>query len=176
MKVSNFWGKVNIHGANGCWIWTGFKNKGGYGTLNVRGRVWLAHRLSYLLASKKNPESLCVLHKCDNRSCVNPDHLFLGTIAENNQDMINKGRASFQTGTAIHVTGVKHGRYTKPGKTARGERNGSAKIKDSEVSAIRFFFNNGSLSQRLLSKAFGIHIATVNRIINRKTRIACQTK
>lgn len=80
----------------GCWIWgmsvrTG--RRGGYGQIKVGKKMVSAHRISYLIHKGEIPKDLQVLHSCDVRSCVNPDHLFLGTQQENMDDMINKGRA-----------------------------------------------------------------------------------
>lgn len=75
--------------ASGCWEWQGRLNQAGYGEL---GRHTRAHRVSYAL-HKSDPQGLCVLHKCDNPPCVNPEHLFLGTRKDNNQDRVKKGRS-----------------------------------------------------------------------------------
>lgn len=81
--------------ASGCWLWTAFRNNVGYGQINAgrRGEGMLkAHRVSFELHVGPIPEGLWVLHRCDVRHCVNPEHLFLGTAADNMRDMCEKGR------------------------------------------------------------------------------------
>lgn len=78
--------------SDGCWIWKGFKDPNGYGRLNVNGIPMLASRLSYQVHYGSIPEGKYVCHKCDTPSCVNPEHLFLGTQQDNVDDMISKGR------------------------------------------------------------------------------------
>ncbi len=78
--------------SSGCWEWTRALYKDGYGITNIRRDVARVHRLSYLLFIGDIPENLCVLHRCDNKKCFNPEHLFLGTYKDNAQDMTRKGR------------------------------------------------------------------------------------
>lgn len=94
-KLSLLLHKICLNNSKGCWNWTGGKINTGYGSVRLFGKHWLAHRLFYTLYSKEFiPRNLLVLHKCDNRICCNPEHLFLGTDKDNHDDKINKGRSN----------------------------------------------------------------------------------
>ena len=90
MKLEErFWNKVNKSGE--CWLWIGGISGNGYGIIKTNNKSIGTHRMSWFLSYGKQSKK-CVLHKCDNRSCVNPLHLFEGTKKDNALDMISKGR------------------------------------------------------------------------------------
>lgn len=116
--------KIKVDPISGCWEWTGAKDKAGYGRINVGSRkdksrhCERAHRLSYTLSVGKIPDGMEVCHKCDNPSCINPDHLFVGTRQDNVDDRERKGRNVVKTGEES-----KRSKLTKKDvKNARWER------------------------------------------------------
>lgn len=99
----------HVKKGDGCWEWTGSKFVSGYGRININGKTYRAHRLSAQLYLDNYTEELLVCHTCDNRICVRPDHLFMGTAFDNMQDMSRKGRSPYQ-----QITHCPHGHeYTK---------------------------------------------------------------
>ena len=91
--MERFWAKVDKSGD--CWLWTASKTKEGYGYFRFDGAMRKAHRMSWLLTNGEIPEGMLVCHTCDNPSCVNPKHLWLGTNRDNMDDMNAKGRHGF---------------------------------------------------------------------------------
>lgn len=104
--VQRFWNKVERGGPDDCWPWTGSATPQGYGWLRGRKRgpqrIARAHRFSYELATGADPGARWVLHRCDNPRCVNPAHLFLGTVQDNTADMMRKGRDRHAVGSRHH--------------------------------------------------------------------------
>lgn len=140
-EVERFWSKVKK--SQGCWEWTAYVNPKGYGEVRFRGRARLAHRVSWFLEHGAEPTGL-VCHHCDNPRCVNPEHLFVGTHADNTADMIAKGREP------------------------RGERGGHAKLTEADVLGIRRRYQAGE-RERTLAREFGVDAVTVNNLLSGST-------
>ena len=128
-----------------CWIWLGFKDKLGYGRFTFNRKTYPAHRFSCILAGKPIPNNLFACHKCDNPSCVNPDHIFPGTQADNVHDAISKGRMM-----------------------QKGEDNCYSKLKNEDILEIREIYKNGSLCKAELARKFHIDKSHVRRIVSRE--------
>lgn len=131
----------------GCWLWTGYRNNTGYGLTRLpNGINTLVTRLSAQKYLGLDIDSdVCVLHKCDNPQCFNPEHLFLGSHADNVQDMMSKGR------------NVSHS----------GQKNGAAKLTDEQVKEIRAYCKEHKKSQAYMAKVHGVHPSLIKRILDR---------
>jgi len=127
-----------------CWEWQGTMIHTGYGRLWFRDRAYIAHRLSYEVHIGPIPEGLVVCHRCDNRKCVNPGHLFLGTSQDNTADMVQKRRHRF------------------------GEGSHNALLTETQVQQIRLLVVAG-VKQRDIAREFHISQTTVWQIKNRLT-------
>ena len=147
-SVNRFWSKVDkSSGPEGCWPWIAGTYNNGYGCVFWNGRGLRAHRVSWQIARcEEIPKGMLVCHSCDNRLCVNPRHLFLGTCKDNTRDMISKGRRA----------------------TQKGESNGDVKIDTAAVKEIRASFNSGMTLVQISAKT-GVPYANVWCIVNRKT-------
>lgn len=134
---AHFWARVDSsNGEDSCWPWTGFCLPKGYGKTSHRGKDITSHRLAYTLAHGHIPDGMHVLHSCDNPPCCNPAHLHLGTNLDNIAEMRAKLRHNF------------------------GERNGSAKLTDDDIRAIRA----STEPQRAIAKRYGVVQQTISAI------------
>lgn len=154
-----FWQKVQKQDGDGCWLWTASKRFKGYGAfvwVNAAGDIvqGRAHRFSWEIHNGPIPEGLCVLHHCDTPACVRPDHLWLGTKADNNRDMQAKGR---------RVRAETHG----PGNYRRGVQHWKAKLNPGKVREIRALVASGR-SQASVAREFGVRSGAVCCIVNGK--------
>lgn len=127
----------------GCWLWERSVNSDGYGTLAINQKFWVAHRAAYVATYGEIPSGMYVCHRCDVPSCVNPDHLFLGTQRENVADMFRKGRNGHKRGAEHH----------------------SAKLTEDDIRAIRSDPRNGPE----IARYYGITTTHVYGIKKRST-------
>lgn len=136
---------------SGCWLWTGACINTGYGVFNIGRAVdgdkrnVLAHRMALSLSGTVVPDDKCVLHKCDNKVCVNPDHLYVGTVKDNSRDAVERGR---------------HG-----GRPMPGTENPRAKI--TADMALAIYSSADSLS--VLAERYGISRTQAGHIKNKKS-------
>lgn len=147
--VTKFMARVDK--TNTCWLWKGIVGNHGRGRIQYKLRRVMAHRVAYEIFIGPIPEGLCVCHHCDVPRCVNPDHLFLGTQADNVADMINKGRGA--RGENLSNT---------------GESNPAAKLTFIQVDEIRKRYAQGNISQARLGKEYGMSQVMIGNIIRRK--------
>ena len=142
--MQRFWNKVNTAGPNGCWTWTAGCTRKGYGVFKLDGATEMAHRTSWMFEHGPIPDGLFVLHHCDNPPCVNPDHLRLGTHADNMRDRNEKGRAA--------------------SNPQPGESHGRAKLTEADVLAIRA----DSRTHRAIAAEYGVSRRQISYVKNRK--------
>ena len=134
---NRFWDKVDKKEGDGCWEWQAAIAKTGYGVINVGRKTTKAHRVSWELVNGSIPAGMMVCHKCDNRICVRPDHLFLGDSLANNLDMTLK------------------------------ERHGRMRFTHSQVERIRALYDRhrDHLSHERIAKWFGVSKATISHMM-----------
>lgn len=140
-----FLSRVDIAGPDECWEWGGAIKSNGYGVLKVggrKGKMWYAHRLAHVLFRGPIPKGLFVCHKCDNRKCCNPNHLFLGDVVDNQRDMAQKDRSAF------------------------GERNSQHKLTEEDV--FKIYSLEGVLTLEAIGQMFGISFPHVSNILKGK--------
>ena len=139
-----FWSKVAITADNEkCWEWQAHCNsKTGYGHLGFNGKQQDSHRIAWQLIYGQIPDGIEVCHSCDNRKCVNPKHLFLGTHKQNMEDMQNKRRSTY------------------------GEKNTRSKLSNQQIVEIRERYSLGGINQRKLAAEYGICQSNISFIIS----------
>lgn len=141
-----FWAKVDkTSSPTGCWLYMGGRDKWGYGDLSYRGKHIQGHRLSWRLL-RGEPGTLDVLHKCHNPPCCNPDHLYLGTDADNTRDRVEAKRHAF------------------------GSKNPRAKLNEEKVSIIRreYRYENRRSNSAELAERFGVRQSMIQAVVARR--------
>lgn len=145
LTVSRVFDKVKVNVETGCWEWQGLKDVGGYGSIGVGGRHWKVHRLNWqMFNGQPVPEGMLVCHRCDNPPCCNPDHLFVGTHADNNADKVAKGRQ------------------------ARGEDTAKSKLTDDKVREIFRLAHEGR-AWRSIARGLGLDTVTIRQVLLGRT-------
>ena len=145
-SADRFWAKVNKESGSDCWEWTAALDVDRYGKFWVNGKMTRAHRFSYEIHKGEIPSGMCILHSCDNRKCVKPEHLSAGTNADNMRDKASKNRCNSAKGSALP----------------------QSKLNEEQVKQIREKLNLG-LSQRTIAKEYGVNQPTISFINTGKT-------
>jgi hypothetical protein len=158
--IQVFWSHVDIaHDDTSCWEWKIARDQDGYGAFTWSRKAWKAHRFAWAIVNGWPPPDKVVCHRCDNPGCVRPDHLFLGTPADNNRDRHVKGR---------DARGDASGLRLHPELVAKGERNANSILTDAAVRRIRELDNAGVV-QRRISEMYGVSLSCIERVIERRS-------
>lgn len=157
--LARFWAKVDKSaGPDGCWLWTGCRMPTGYGQLRVFGKVSIcSHRISWEITNGPLPQGTgfhgtCVCHRCDNPSCCNPAHLFIGSHKDNMNDRDRKGRVA---------SGARSGHVTHPESFARGEQHACSKLTER---AVREILSQPHLATATLGSMYGVTDGAIRHI------------
>lgn len=146
--LKRFWNMVH---KDICWLWTGSTGSG-YGRFNIRGELYTTHILSYFIHKGPIPDGYIVSHTCDNRHCVNPDHLYLTTMSDKMKDCIAQGIATPPDWTKSPIL--------------RGEQHGHAKLTTQDVINIKRWLNNNVYDVKQLAAMFNVSLTQIYRINN----------
>lgn len=148
-KHPRFWSKVNIGQPNDCWEFHTRKRGEDYGYFSIALRSVRAHRVAYQITYGSIPKGLNVCHHCDNKSCCNPNHLFLGNHSDNARDLVSKG--------LFHPKGTQ----------IFGEANANSKLREDDVKTIRDSVKNG-VKRKILAAQYGVTVSTIGDIVRKK--------
>ncbi len=160
----------------GCRLWLECVGHGGYGIVRAGRAKFRAHRVAWELQRGPIPEGLCVCHRCDTPACVNVEHLFLGTHADNARDRNAKGRCGVRGGVRLHperaatgfARGDRHGSRVRPESVRRGAESAWARLSENDVAEARARHGAGE-SGRALAATFGVSQSTMSRALSGRT-------
>lgn len=145
MKIKDFWYYVDFSAKWGCWEWMGRKNgKYEYGLVITKEETAMAHRVAWELTHGRIPDGMLILHHCDNPPCINPGHLYLGTHLDNARDKVNRGRIQ------------------------RGEDHFKAKLRESDIVAIRKMYIPRRFSLRKIAAMYDVTYQNIEKIVKRQ--------
>lgn len=161
MELLRFWKYVNLDGL--CWTWDGKRDKDGYGVMSIGPETdrhqYRVHRLSYIIHHGPIPKGKIVMHTCDNPPCVTPDHVKLGTVADNNADRKCKGRSA---------TGDRHPSHYMSWDHTRGENSANAVLTNGKVRGIRYLYRLAfPISE--IAKIFKLSHGGASAVVHRRT-------
>lgn len=166
---------------NGCWEWTAGTTNDGYGRFYNGKKFIRAHRWAYEHFVGPIMEGMCVCHRCDNRKCVNPEHLWVGTNADNIADRVTKGRSArgkkhsetichqLQMHPELIAKGDRNGSKTCPESRPRGECHYKAKLTSEIVVKARGEYASGQYSFQQLADKYGVTRCAISHAINGRT-------
>lgn len=161
--VERFWSYVDVRSDDGCWEWQKTRAPNGYGRIYIGKKGYCASRWIYGVLHGPIPDEMQVCHRCDNRACVRPDHLFLGTRSDNMRDCASKGRNIMQRKPHLSSLHLKRCR-----SNVKGERHGNAKLNAQDVLAIRARLKSGERAA-LVASDFGISEPYARAIARRRS-------
>jgi HNH endonuclease len=165
-----FW--AHVEKTETCWLWTGARHTNGYGAFAMQtGKLvhknMVAHRMAYELTYGAILPGLFCCHHCDNRPCVRPDHLFLGTATDNMQDMVRKRRHGSMVHPERVPRGALHPSKTRPELRPRGEGHPRARLTEVQVREIRRLYAEEQATQWGLARTFGVSRSVIQRVLAR---------
>lgn len=160
LAEERFWKFTDPPGDDDHWLWNGYRTRKGYGTFSISGRSVGAHRVSYEIHNGPIPDGMCVCHICDIPPCVNPAHLFLGSLQDNIADRHAKGR---------DAKGERHFTRTRPGAIVRGSTKRNAKLNEGLAVQIRHRYASGGVGMRALAREYDVSFTAIRLLISGKT-------